>query len=839
MWKTISLFALPTSSGKTRIAELCILRTLASGRRIIYVTPLRALSAQVETDLAKTFVPLGFSVSSLYGSVGIESGDAETLADGHIVVSTPEKLSFALRNDPTVIDDAGLIVLDEGHMLGPEEREVRYEVLVEGLLSREDAQRRRIVCLSALFPDPSEMKDLVEWIRQDVTGDSVHANWRPTRQRFGTLQWLSDAARLDMKREGQSSFIPRFIEQRKPPKNSRRRKPFPSDRNELTLAAGWHFVRQGQRVLVYCPLKKSVDKLGKDALKLIGQGLLSPLQDMNDNLKNAINAGIEWLGTEHPAVKCLQYGIALHHGGLPRAFLNEVERLLREGDCPLTISSPTLAQGLNLSVGVLLMPSIWRSQEIIPTGEFANVAGRAGRAFVDLEGLVLHIVWEKKRPRRRRALRNWNTLVASSSTMQVVSGLLELTIRIFDNLSVQSGVPFDEVLDYVTGNTSAWDMNRPPDQQSDTSGADWESDLASFDSAIMAILEPEVEESTLEASLNKALDKSLFSRMLTQRESAEQVLLPKLMAARARYIWSRTTEVQRRGYYFSGVGYRAGAFLDTILSDLVVLLQKAERAIDDDNVPDLVDNIVEFAGFVLQVAPFRPQRPTPGKWKEALAAWFEGHVGSVILDILGNDGVDFLHDTISYRLPWAMEAVRVHATAVGIPGSDELTGVAAMAVESGSADRSVITLVRSGLRSRETAIEVAKRTDASFKDRKGLELWLASEEVQSQRHNMNWPTERTHYNWEIFDQRERQRHNTTWERESSLLEVEWFNAPPPSGSYVVLEENPSADGPIVLSPDLRELGRLKAPLDRSLDQIVRARIGEGSNSLTIEYFGPK
>ncbi|WP_410482613.1 DEAD/DEAH box helicase, partial [Salmonella sp. S011_62438] len=37
--------SLPTSAGKTRIAELSILRCLAGGRRAIVVTPLRALSA--------------------------------------------------------------------------------------------------------------------------------------------------------------------------------------------------------------------------------------------------------------------------------------------------------------------------------------------------------------------------------------------------------------------------------------------------------------------------------------------------------------------------------------------------------------------------------------------------------------------------------------------------------------------------------------------------------------------------------------------------------------------------------------------------------------------------
>ena len=43
--------ALPTSAGKTRIAELCILACLARGHRTVYVTPLRALSAQIEQVL--------------------------------------------------------------------------------------------------------------------------------------------------------------------------------------------------------------------------------------------------------------------------------------------------------------------------------------------------------------------------------------------------------------------------------------------------------------------------------------------------------------------------------------------------------------------------------------------------------------------------------------------------------------------------------------------------------------------------------------------------------------------------------------------------------------------
>jgi hypothetical protein len=107
--------ALPTSAGKTRIAEICILRALALGKRIVFVTPLRALSAQTERSLRQTVSPLGFSVSSLYGSSGATGDDVDSLRNRNVVVTTPEKLDFAMRNDPSLLDDVGLIVLDESH----------------------------------------------------------------------------------------------------------------------------------------------------------------------------------------------------------------------------------------------------------------------------------------------------------------------------------------------------------------------------------------------------------------------------------------------------------------------------------------------------------------------------------------------------------------------------------------------------------------------------------------------------------------------------------------------------------------------------------------------------
>jgi replicative superfamily II helicase len=184
--------ALPTSAGKTRIAELSILACLARERRTVYVTPLRALSAQSEQVLARTFSPLGIRVSSLYGSMGVSDVDEDSLHSSEIVVATPEKLDFALRTDPSVLDDVGLVVLDEGHMIGASEREVRYEAQIQRLLRRSDASTRRILCLSAVFPSGTELDDFVAWITNDEP-DGLHREaWRPTQQRFGLVGGCPD-----------------------------------------------------------------------------------------------------------------------------------------------------------------------------------------------------------------------------------------------------------------------------------------------------------------------------------------------------------------------------------------------------------------------------------------------------------------------------------------------------------------------------------------------------------------------------------------------------------------------------------------------------------------------
>src|ERR1700730_3515476 len=446
--------SLPTSAGKTRIAELCILRCLAAGKRVVFVTPLRALSAQTEVTLQRTFVPLGYTISTLYGSIGTTSFDEHALGSRSIVVATPEKLDFALRSDPTLLNDVALVILDEGHMIGLGEREVRYEVQIQRLLKRPDSDSRRIVCLSAILPEGQELDDFVAWLSQDDEGNLIKSNWRPTRLRFGEVSWANGRARLDIQVGNERPFVPTFLTARAASQGGRQL-PFPNNQRELVLATTWRLASEGQSVLIYCPERRSVEPYARAIVQLHGHRLLTSLiGDATDKINTALTIGTEWLGDDHPILKCLRLGVAVHHGALPTPFRKEVERLLREGVLKVTVSSPTLAQGLNLSATNVVLHGIVRNGRPIDVSEFRNVAGRAGSAFIDGEGLVLFPFYQSHTLRRMQ----WEALKAADAGREMESGLLRLVITLLQRMRLQLGVTYAALSEYVLNNAQAWDF---------------------------------------------------------------------------------------------------------------------------------------------------------------------------------------------------------------------------------------------------------------------------------------------------------------------------------------------------------------------------------------------
>mgnify|MGYP001031797312 CR=1 FL=1 len=727
--------ALPTSAGKTRIAEITALMSLASGRRVLVVTPLRALSAQTERSFRKTFSSLGFTVSSLYGASGAALGDEDALRSQDIVIATPEKLDFALRNDPTIIDDIGLVVLDEGHLIGPSEREIRYENLVQRLLRRIDSVSRRIVCLSAILPEGNQLNDLTAWIRSDAPGDPIQSGWRPTRQRFGTLAWQGNSGRLSFDLEAGGPYIRHFIplEAAIAP----RRTAFPKDNKELTLAAAWRFSAQGKRALVFCTQRDHVEGYAETIVDLNRRGYLPSLLEDAARVERALAVGREWLGPNHPAVKCLPIGVAIHHGRLPGPFLREVEALLAAGVLRVTVASPTLAQGLNLNAAVLLIPTLYRAGVPLSGEEFANVAGRAGRAFVDLEGLVLHVMYKPESWR----LRAWRELVGSAKARSLTSGIIAIVAEVIARLARTNVFLRADAMEYLANTREAW---FPQDQADDSESI--ESLIERLDATVFGLIEALDAESTdLPRLLDEALAGSLWSRQIARLGTQAQSNQLWVLSARASLIWNKSTPIQRRAAFAMGVGLEAGLAIDAIADDLSALLDQADRAASAGDHPVLSAALVGMAERLFSIRPFIPDVDPPGNWRELLSAWLAG----VDVVTLGLDNMRTVEEAFVYRLVWAIEAVRMRRRANG-GESDPIEGSAAATIEAGVPQTMMAMLVRAGLPSRVAAMTAIRETRPAFATRSEMNQWLGSNEVTALSDQPGWPTQETAAVWRQF-----------------------------------------------------------------------------------------
>jgi superfamily II DNA/RNA helicase len=826
--------ALPTSAGKTRIAELAILACLARQRRTVYVTPLRALSAQTETVLTRTFAPLGIRVSSLYGSMGTSDVDEDTLRSGQIVVATPEKLDFALRSDPSLLADVGLIVLDEGHMIGASEREVRYEAQIQRLLRRDDADTRRILCLSAVFPSGDQLADFVAWITRDEPHGLHQETWRPTLQRFGLVEWRDDHARLAITFGPDQSFIPRYFEATAP--TGRRRNKFPANQREHVIATAWRLVEEGQTALVFCPQRNSVMPYAKKIIDLHTRNLIPSVLPPDIDLSEALAVGTEWFGANDPILQCLKLGVAIHHGALPGPFRREVERLLQKGKLKVTIASPTLAQGLNLSASAVLFHGLRRGRDLLKGSEFANVIGRAGRAFVDTEGLVLYPIFDSG-PRGRR---DWLELTQGQAGKALQSGLIGVGTALLQQIIAAHGpAAVEPMLTYLTG---APDWPAPVTaygtvEDRAAQAAAWHENLAWLDIGILSIVGDGDQDTVADAAtqiLTDALRDSLFERQLLRYDPAWQTALRTVVVSRTRHLWQTATASQRRGWYLASLGAHAGSQLAQVSANIIALAGLAEAAIAGDDHAGAAHLIVAIAETVFAMDTFALKNSI-GNWQDVLRHWV---YGGALADITGDrvEIAQFIEDDVIYRLVWGMEAARVYENAQGNSAADALLGTAVTAIETGTFRREASLLIRSGFDHRLAAIAAVTSTGAVYESVAGMHQWIDNLDPALAA-DPAWPTAVSRSAWLAFASPTRARRVRRWRRLSThdVREITWQTAPPPAGTWLRVTD--AGPGTIeIWSTGLDLLGEATVGLNPRRQGVLRARMLPAG--VRLRYRGP-
>ncbi|MGA1171310.1 MAG: DEAD/DEAH box helicase, partial [Aquiluna sp.] len=136
------LVAAPTGAGKTIVGEFAIHLALASGQKVFYTTPIKALSNQKFAELVKR-----------YGKerVGLLTGDNNNNSEAQIVVMTTEVLRNMIYATSTTLKDLGFVVMDEVHYLADRFRGAVWEEVILHL-----PKYVKVVSLSATVSNADE-----------------------------------------------------------------------------------------------------------------------------------------------------------------------------------------------------------------------------------------------------------------------------------------------------------------------------------------------------------------------------------------------------------------------------------------------------------------------------------------------------------------------------------------------------------------------------------------------------------------------------------------------------------------------------------------------------------
>lgn len=451
---------MPTSAGKTFIAELAIMDSLVKNpdKRCIYIAPFRALTNEKEIELSTNLSKLGYSVSAISGDYESDDGQDYVLNNTDVLIATPEKIDLLFRTQNDVFNTIGIVIVDEGHIIGNnDERSSLIEFLI--IRMRIKLPDLRIIFISAVMP-PKNSLQFSKWLNKDdnsVITSSLNNNsseiWEPTRKLIASFNWTTNSSSInyhnvknqeEKSKKNSPSFVNGFIKQELYGKRT-----FPkSDKgNETAVGLAYKLSIQGN-CLIFCSQPNYVESVAKAFLDFLSivvrkeevKSWFSPTTN-----RESYHYSLEWFGSNHYITQCISRGIGIHYGDLPEAVRRSVEKDYQKGKLRILISTNTIGQGLNFPIKNLIIHSlIINAQENtkISVRDFWNIVGRAGRAGKETEGQVIFLTITQSQ------LYNFHYYTDRANIEQADSPFIKVLLEYLTNSrlpsALRSGDSFDD-----------------------------------------------------------------------------------------------------------------------------------------------------------------------------------------------------------------------------------------------------------------------------------------------------------------------------------------------------------------------------------------------------------
>jgi len=393
--------SLPTSSGKTLIAEFRILQALNQYDQewgwVAYLVPTRTLVNQIARQLRRDFEPLNIFVEQVSPALEVDSIEAELLQESdrkqtfRVLVTTPEKLDLMLRQgwEAKIGRPLTLVVVDEAHNIQNVRRGLRLELLLATI--NNECQRAQFLLLT---PFIKNAREVAQWLGGQNSDDiSLALDWQPNDRVIGIVQAVKGEALNKRSFDYQLSmetihttrntlFVDDLLIL---PKNEEIAATYSkvSTQTALAAVAAQHLQKRGPVIVMHM----RPDYVWSLAAQLKIKENKCPYP--SENIKLVQNFLELEYSVDFPLIDLLSHGIGVHHAGLSEDVRTLMEWLFEENELKFLVATTTIAQGVNFPVtGVIMASHQYPFGEDMPPEDFWNIAGRAGRISQGSLGVV-------------------------------------------------------------------------------------------------------------------------------------------------------------------------------------------------------------------------------------------------------------------------------------------------------------------------------------------------------------------------------------------------------------------------------------------------------------------
>ena len=414
-----SVITFPTGAGKSTLVELKIIQHIALGGKVAYIVPTHALEHQVKNNMTRLLGTNVYRDLSIGREFTMEDEDEEP-----VMVMTPERCSTLMTLNSSSFDGVSLVMMDEFHIIGDGgHRSLGAMFCLLTLIT--PLPNADFVLVSAMVENGAEVSG---WIA-DATGRAcldLSIAWKPTSQLQGCIVYpmnrrrelaalANDDYRNRGKRKGPSAALKRQLTA--DPYclfslcNTWESDSFgdyyltPMLDHQVLLGVNQYWKLNGNRNQVAKELAKKFSAIGMKTIVFVE----NPLQA--NNMVKELNAET-WVKALPRAIERQRKSITTEFGEKGHSYLEEEmgavphhslllneERYAMEAlfgqKSDIMVATPTLAQGVNLPVDVVLIAGEDRydvetkGRGRMDAHEILNAAGRAGRAGFRSQGAAI------------------------------------------------------------------------------------------------------------------------------------------------------------------------------------------------------------------------------------------------------------------------------------------------------------------------------------------------------------------------------------------------------------------------------------------------------------------